>query len=409
MDRILIVDDDNLNCKAIRRLLNEEKLEIFIAASGSEALTLVPQISPDLIILDIVMPGMDGLETCRRIKDTRAEIMVLLLSARGELADRLRGYEALADDYLVKPFEPEELHARIRILLRLKQTRDQLDSLNKSLARLVQERTHELVRQQRQALVGQMIHGIVHNFRSPLLVAEARTVIIKQNLDRFVRRLASISGDQQLILDKIFHNLKTQRQAIERIAEMVERLLSRGKSDARLNAETFSLNELVSQEIAFIRHDERLLQGVDLQLRLDQSLPPIHAHYSDFAQVFANLITNALEAMATSARRRLTITTAHDHHFLKLSCGDSGPGIDSRDMDHIFDPFYSTKEHCSLKTGTSGTGLGLHISRQLMETYSGTITAENLPEAGALFTVHIPRKMVHAPAPSPPDSSTEQD
>lgn len=128
MSRIFVVDDDKIALKVIRRIFMDQDYEMEMAQSGQEAVERIPRFKPDLVILDVTMPGMSGYEVCRQLKSNEqtAGTMVLLLSGRIDLEDRLKGYEMLADDYLTKPYEPPELLAKVKILLRLKTTRDEI-------------------------------------------------------------------------------------------------------------------------------------------------------------------------------------------------------------------------------------------------------------------------------------------
>ena len=127
-NRILVVDDDKSNCRLINRILAGHDYEMEFAYNGEDALDLLSDFEPDLIILDIAMPGIDGYEVCRRLKSDKktSEIMVLLLSGKSALEERLKGYEVEADDYLIKPYDNEELRAKVRILVRLKNAQKDL-------------------------------------------------------------------------------------------------------------------------------------------------------------------------------------------------------------------------------------------------------------------------------------------
>jgi DNA-binding response OmpR family regulator len=131
MNRILVVDDEEGVLNAVKRIFKKDDYKMEFAQDGEKALQIAMSFDPDIVILDIMMPGIDGYEVCRRLKSGRktSEVMVLLLSAKSDLKDKLAGYEALADDYLTKPYEPEELRARIKILLRLKNTLDERNRL----------------------------------------------------------------------------------------------------------------------------------------------------------------------------------------------------------------------------------------------------------------------------------------
>lgn len=144
---ILVVDDEKPNLKAIERLFFESDYQLLFAQNGEEALKIVKETRLSLVILDIMMPGISGLEVCSRIKEMDPNIMVLMLSARARLDDRLKGYGANADDYLVKPYNPDELTAKVSILIRLYNAQKALQEMNQTLENKVQKRTEALIAQ----------------------------------------------------------------------------------------------------------------------------------------------------------------------------------------------------------------------------------------------------------------------
>ena len=131
MNRILVVDDEKGNIEIINRVFANDDYDMEFVQNGEEALQCVSDFDPDVVILDIVMPGIGGYDVCRQFKsDSKtSRIMVLLLSGKSTLEDRLKGYEVRADDYIVKPYDPEELRAKVQILLRLKNAQDERDRL----------------------------------------------------------------------------------------------------------------------------------------------------------------------------------------------------------------------------------------------------------------------------------------
>lgn len=174
--KVLIVDDEPRNQRIIAETL-DELVECRNASSGEEALEALGAFTPDLVLLDIMMPGIDGYEVCRKIRaDSKyALIKIILVSGKAMIEERLKGYEVGADDYMTKPFEPEELLAKAKVFLRLIQAERALSELNRSLEEKVQERTRQLldaeaklINAAKMSALGEMAGGIAHEINTPL-------------------------------------------------------------------------------------------------------------------------------------------------------------------------------------------------------------------------------------------------
>lgn len=395
MNRILVVDDEDNNLKAIKRLIHRDYILEF-AQNGDEALRLIPGFNPDLVLLDIMMPGIDGYEVCRRLKsDSKTSgAMVLLVSARSALEDRLRGYEVGADDYIIKPYDPEELRAKVRILLRLKNAQDELRTLNQNLEKLVEVETRELVKKERQAIIGQMVQGIVHNLRGPLTVVHARAEIACKT----ARKLLEISKDDpdnfRKLVEKVIHNLDSLLEAVDRTDLLIDSLLAKGRQEAAGEKQRLNLNDIIAQEIKFLDADMDLKRGVKQYLDLDSSIPDLYGAYSDFSQVTYNLIKNASEAMKNLQKKELRISTRHDDENIYIIFQDTGSGISPDDLGRIFDPFFTTKPGKEPDNAgePTGTGLGLYTCSQLMKYYGGEISVQSKLGTGTTFTITIPKE-----------------
>lgn len=395
MNRILVVDDEDNNLKAIKRLIHRDYILEF-AQNGDEALKLIPGFNPDLILLDIMMPGIDGYEVCHRLKsDSKTSgAMVLLVSAKSTLENRLRGYEVGADDYITRPYEPEELRAKVRILLRLKNAQDELRTLNQNLEKLVEVETRELVKKERQAIIGQMVQGIVHNLRGPVMVVHARAGIACKT----ARKLLEISKDDpdnfRKLVEKVVHNLDRLSEAVDKTDLLIDSLLSKGRQEAGGERQRLNLNDIITQEIKFLDADMDLKRGVKKYLDLDSSIPDLYGAYSDFSQVTYNLIKNASEAMKNLQKKELRISTRHDDENIYIIFQDTGSGISSEDLERIFDPFFTTKPGKDPDNAgePTGTGLGLYTCSQLMKYYGGEISVQSKLGTGTTFTITIPKE-----------------
>lgn len=388
MDTILAVDDEQKNLNSIKRIFSDQEHKFYFASTGKYALEQVEKYSPSLVILDIMMPGMNGIEVCSRIKTHDENIMVLMLSAKSALGDRMKGYAVMADDYLVKPYDPDELIAKVNILMRLYNAKKALAELNRDLEVTVRKRTDELIARERQAIIGKMVKGIVHNLRGPLTVALGSAQLTAAEFDKLLLISGPVDQDRTRLIHEIKKNTGRVLEAIGKTSVLVDTLLLQGGSNPTEQTRSIDLNELVQKEYRFLRAEIILEFEVDVEFKLADNLPKIIGKYTDFSQVFYNLVKNACEAMADSIEKHLTISSKYSSTGITISFSDTGPGIDSEKISRIFDPFFSSKS--KKKSSESGSGLGLFICSRLMTRYQAFISVESRESCGSVFSIQIP-------------------
>jgi len=395
MNRVLVVDDEKANLNAVGRIFSDSGYELAFADNGNEALNAMKDLTPDLVILDIMMPGISGYEVCRRLKSDpkTARTMVLLLSGKGDIGDRLKGYEVEADDYLIKPYDSEELRAKAGILLRLKSVQDELLATNENLEKIVEAKTRDLVRKEREALVGRMVQGIVHNLRSPMTVVGGMAKLASRKLVELLGVCPDDGkNDLRRSVEMVSGYLGDIIAASQRIESIINNLLVKSGKEAAVKKQGINLNDLLANELEFLNGDMEIKHDLQKNLLLDPTLPEINGIYSDFSQVCYNLIKNASDAMQHSSKKELIITTRHDHNHIYLDFQDTGSGIAPEHLDHIFDPFFTTKalRGTEEEGEAAGTGLGLYTCAQLMEAYGAQIQVKSDLNIGTRFTIAIP-------------------
>lgn len=389
--RVLVVDDEKGNLNAVRRIFLDEELDLEFAESGELALASVESFQPNVVLLDILMPGIDGYEVCRKIKEHEKTtgIMILLLSGKNKLDDRLAGYEAGADDFIAKPYEPDELIAKVRILLRLKDAQDQLRSINRNLESLVEQRTRELMKKERQAMTGLLVHGIVHNLNNPFSVAMS----FADFADREIEQALEDRGrdEQKTVLESARKNLQSVMKAHARMNTIIDDLLRKGGREASDKRRKINLNDLITTELRFLEADMFIKHKLTKKLDLASDLPEFIGVYSDFSQVCCNLIKNASEAMWQSPRKELILRTRYDAEHIYLEFEDTGCGIIYDKIDRIFEPFFTTKpEKGKERDGEpTGSGLGLYTCKELLKGYRGDIQVKT-SSAGTSFMITLP-------------------
>ncbi|GAA4856644.1 hybrid sensor histidine kinase/response regulator [Luteimonas vadosa] len=357
--RILVVDDQSANLRVVSALLARHGHDVVTATSGEEALAMASEMLPDLMLLDMMMPGMDGFALLAEIKQ-RAELLrlpVVFLTAAQDRELLLRAFDAGAVDYVTKPFMPEELLARVNAHLGLKLTRDRL----------------ERVARERQELVNLVAHDLKNPLTSVLFASEVlRNDGIKP--ERVPRYLQVIHESAQDALGYIKSYLEGQA------AKSREAL---GDDEPRPST---ALRDVVTW---ILGRYELQLEERNRQLRVTGADCPgvVAMDGQVLRQVSENLITNALK-YAPGSDVDLTARGSSPGYW-QLVVEDNGPGIPANRQRELFKPFVRLTEHDPTESGTS-SGLGLSLAKQIVVNAGGQLWYEDREGGGARFIVELP-------------------
>lgn len=360
--KILIVDDMPSNIKVLGETL-KDLYEICFARSGKEALQVVNDDQPDLILLDIMMPGIDGYDVCRCLRAERKsrEIPIIFITARDDVGDETKGFLLGAVDYITKPFNPEIVKARVKTHLELKNHRDHLSEL-------VKERTRQLIHSDRLATLGTISAAVAHEIKNPLFFITGNVELASQYI-------------KQGKYDAIEVKLEKILEGTRRINRLIENLkgYSQNKENQRL---VCRVSEIIQDALDLITH--RLKRSrVNVEWTDIPSDLKIVCDIQTISQVFVNLITNAMDAIGDN-EGNIVITGDRDGHRVVIKVRDTGPGIAETKVERIFDPFVTSK------SSEKGTGLGLFIVKHLVEEHEGRISLSRNDEHGAEFTLIFP-------------------
>lgn len=346
---IVVAEDDLALAEAIARLLALEHV-VHLAHDGISALALVQQHRPDLVVTDVQMPGLDGVELTERIQEIPGGHAppVLVLSARADLDNRLAGLAAGAVDYLVKPFDPAELRARVRTQL-----------AHRALAQ-------RLFRVEKLASLGSMSAGLAHELRNP-----ANGIV------------NAIGPLKELLPPELLNPDEPVGQLIDVMAECAAQVafLSRQLLGVRRSGDLeFKRIPVADAVTRALSNASAALAGVELRTRYDYTgivrcSPPI------ITQVLVNLLENGAQAAGKGGWVELAVNRAEGHIIFDVS--DSGPGVQADLRERIFEPFFTTKPP------GQGTGLGLSTSRELIHRHGGTLEVRVRGER-TVFSVEIP-------------------
>jgi len=369
---VLIVDDVPRNLQVLGNLLRSENLDISVATNGEQAIGIAKEISPDLILLDVNMPGVDGFEACEYLKENEKtrEIPIIFLTARTETEDIVKGFELGAVDYVTKPINSAELLARVRSHLELKMHRDHLGDL-------VRERTIDLERAKNQAEAAnesktRFLTNVNHELLTPMNgIIGMNSLMLDTALDEeqqeYAEMIASSANAQLTIINDVLHF--TQMEHGQLVLEECE----------------LGIQSIVQEIIDVLAAKAREKQ-LGLACAVDEDVPEVLlGDPGRLRQIFLNLLGNAVKfTEAGEVNTRVTVSErSPTNTTLQVAVSDTGIGIPQGELDAIFKPFSQVDDSLSRKYG--GLGLGLTNVRQLIEMMDGQISVESTEGKGTVF------------------------
>jgi two-component system, sensor histidine kinase and response regulator len=348
---ILVVDDTPSNVIILIDLLQDEGYIIHEARDGQAAVELVPTVAPDLILMDINMPRLNGFEACRRLKSSPAtqDIPVVFISAWGELDDKINGFKAGGVDYITRPFQVEEVIARVRTHITIAKQHQQIMALNRLKDQLVRTVSHDL----KNPLTG--VRGYVD-----MLIEDETSVdrqrmltLIRRSADRMYRLISNL-----LDLTRIQDGLQLERRSV-----LVSQLIQDALNDFEVQAQSRQIQMAMD------------LPNGDLSVSVD----PLR-----MGQVIANLLSNAVKY----ATRQVIVRGERIDDRLHLAIVDDGPGIPPEMQARLFEAFYRAPTQTNKQV--EGTGLGLSIAQGIVQQHGGIIRLHSVVNEGTMFEVVLP-------------------
>jgi DNA-binding response OmpR family regulator len=351
---ILVIDDQPINVQLLKRKLEREGLQVTAAYNGREGLEKIEQSKPDLILLDVMMPDMDGIEVCQRLQanDATRSIPVIFITARTNKESKIEGLAVGAVDYITKPIDLDETLARVQTQLRFV-------TINREMLDL-QRRLSEV---RRAATLGAVTQGIAHNLNNLLGVVIGHLDLIKVHHDK---------------PDLVQRNVGQIDTAVHRIAAIVRQLTSLVTKE-RPPLTAISLQRLLESGVARFHADAQVAAPVTIENPLGHLL--IESNSEVVEDVLAKVLVNAWEAYDNEpdAPRPITIRTRRldqpGRPSVEISVDDEGHGVDPEIRDHIFEPFTSTKR-------TVGVGMGLTVAQHALQGLGGEVTVVARPGGG---------------------------
>ena len=364
--KILVVDDDRLNLRIIGGILRGEGYVLAEGNSGERAMELYAEFKPDLVLLDVMMPGIDGFETCRRLKTIYGGkcAPVIFITAKNESDDVVEGLGAGGVDYLPKPFKAKEVLARIRSHLQNRALDEQQKLLVEQLSQANAEKN-------------KFLGMAAHDLRNPLASIRGLTEFLREG------SVGPLNPEQKDLIETI-------HSASQSMLVLVNELLDVAAIEAgelKLHLEAEDLATLIGKSVALMNM-EAAKKKTCVNFAPAKVAQKLVLDTAKMRQVIDNLLSNAIKYSPPGSTITVTLAVDAAHGTCAFAVQDQGPGIPEGERDRLFKDF----SRLSVKPtgGEKSTGLGLAICRKIVEAHRGTITAENLAAGGCEFRVVLP-------------------
>ena len=383
--RILIVDDEYKNRKLLEVMLAPEGFIFLTAASGAEALASAAVESPDLILLDVMMPDMDGYEVASKLKGTigTKNIPIIMLTALDDRNARMLGLSAGAEDFLSKPVDRAELCVRVRNLLRLKTYGDKLANAllalevsNEQLAAALAEASEaRRMAEHANNAKTQFLRAMSHELRTPLNAISGYTEILEMGIRGVV------NPEQTKDLGRI-------KRAAAYLLRLINDILTIARMEGArpLSLVAIPVNQMLA-EVDGLCALQAKARGLTLTVTPCRGEVLVMADAERFQQILLNLLTNAIKFTPTGGSVEVTAYSVAG--IFQLRVKDTGVGVRLLDIDRVFEPFVQIDRHLTSDT-QQGVGLGLSISRELARAMHGDLTLQSVEGVGSTFTLTLP-------------------
>ena len=380
---VVIIDDDRNILELTSLILAKSGFHAYTAERASDGFELVARHTPDLVLLDYMMPDMDGLSVLQQIKSCFPDTYVVMLTGKGSEEIAVASMKNGASEYILKPFNNRNLIERLENVLRIREIElhnralqkqqelllSEIEQWNLELKKRVHEKSdalqnalEEIARSEKLAAMGYLSAGMAHEIRNPL-----------NSISLFVQLMRQTATEP----DQLEYQTKILKE-VDRIDSIIRKLLDASRRTRSISSD-IQINQVIDNAIeAFSPQTEA--RKIKVDRRYHGVPPPITGDPTELEQIFTNLFLNALDAMCHGGC--LTVEVFEKNNRVIIRVSDSGSGITEEVLPSIFDPFFSTKNR--------GTGMGLPVAQRIARMYEGSMEVEFTSPAGTTFRLEFP-------------------
>ena len=396
--KILIIDDNTKNLQVALNILSKEGYNLIYAQDGAKGLDLALSNDVDLILLDVLMPQMDGYHVCQKLKDDSLtkDIPIIFLTVKDEEKDIVKGFDCGGVDYVTKPFYTSILLKRIETHLKLAFATKQLKKLNDNLSQEVEEKIEKirlkdqmLFQQAKMASMGEMIANIAHQWRQPLGSINSAIIGLKSKLAIEKFDLNTTQG-RDACTDYFDQKLSKMEDYTKHLTNTIDDFRNFFKPNK--DKTEFMISEVITTSINLLSAN---FQDSGIEILTDIKDKKVYSLENELMQVIINILNNAKDALKKTTchpYRVIYITTKSKGDVISITIKDSAGGVDEKIKNKILEPYFTTKHQ------STGTGIGLYMSKEIIEKHlKGTLSTtnvhfphENTHCHGAEFTITIP-------------------
>ncbi|MBU0517248.1 MAG: response regulator [Proteobacteria bacterium] len=368
-NRLLLIDDE----PGIRRMmsldLRADGYRVSVAEDGDSGIEAFLRERPDIVLTDIKMPGLDGLEVLKRIKDLSPETEVIVITGHGDMESAIKSLQLEASDFITKPINPDALEVALRRARERLTLRKQLAAYMDELEDRVQEATARLLQAERMAAVGQTVAGLAHAVKNMLGGLRGGNYMVQEGLAQDNREI--IAQGQSML-----------NRNVRRVADFVSDLLTLSKP-RQPDLEPMDAGELVAEAVEVMGPEAA---NKDVALEVVEAPPGllIAAERKLILDAVLNLLSNAVDAAAEVSGGRVRVLVREEGDEVVWEVIDNGPGLTPEAAREIFNGVYSSK-------GAAGTGLGLMVTAKTAQEHGGRVEFDR-PGRGATFRLVLPRR-----------------
>jgi signal transduction histidine kinase len=363
--RILLIDDEEIVLDSCTEILRGEPYDLATATDGARGLAMLRDFRPDLVVVDLKMPGLSGFDVLDRIRGADATIVPIVITGYATVSSAVEAMKRGAYDFLPKPFTPDEF----RLIVRRAAEKRAL-----VLETLALRRERELLREHFAAIVS-------HEVKAPLAA-------VQQNLWVLERELATVATpDQRQRLERIRTRVGDMLKLVDTWRRGVAVDLASIAAQCAALAVSGPIQKAVESVAGYA-----VRKAIDIVTSVPDPAPQVWGHDVTLTEALVNIIGNAVKY--TPDGGRITVAAQAAEGAVTITVTDTGPGIGAEDLPHVFDAFYSSGQ---TSTGERGSGLGLAVSRRIVEAHGGSLAVESTPGQGSTFVITLPGLAEHGP------------